>query len=225
MAKKEVRFAVTDGTGRRAATWKLWVQTSKWGQEIYLTCRELGGALHTSFHATGHWHTTLSREAYERLKHDGSQPRVARHIEEWPRPAEVKPGIILAYKILTPWSATTTPFARGKKKIIEIPCALSGRANETMILIVRPGQLEIRNASLIWQTDLAGGSKLVVVNHEIEMPTMPASASGAVRYFQGKTAADLESNNLRALAFTNDQNGHRIIMDAPIAPRASSHHR
>lgn len=224
MARKVVRFAVTDGAGKRAASWKVWVQQSKWGEEIYLTCRELGGALHTSFHPSGEWHTTLSPEAHERLNHDASEPPVAKHVEEWPRPAEVKPGIILAYKILTPWSAATTPFANAKKGFIEIPSASSGRGNETMVLIVRPGQLEIRNASLIWQTNLADGGKLVVVNHEIEMPTMPASSSGAVRYFRGKTEADLESENLRALVFADDQNGHRIIMDAPVAPRSKYGH-
>ena len=68
------------------------------------------------------------------------------------------------------------------------------------------------------------GGKLVVVNHEIEMPTMPASSSGAVTYFRGKTEADLESENLRALVFADDQNGHRIIMDAPVAPRSKQGH-
>jgi hypothetical protein len=29
-----------------------------------LTCRELNGSLHTSFHASGEWHTTFSQDAF-----------------------------------------------------------------------------------------------------------------------------------------------------------------
>ncbi|MCP8883353.1 hypothetical protein NIM87_07570 [Devosia sp. XJ19-1] len=218
MAKTSIRFSVTNGFGHRAATWNLRAQKSKWGQEIYLTCRELKGTIHTSFHATGEWHTTYSQAAFEDLLGDRPANKARHKIEKWQRPNEVKPGITLAYKVLTPWSATTTPITEDMSPIIQIPNVPQGYANETMVLIVRSGMsLEIVNATLLGQTELLTGERLLIVNHAIAMPTIKNPGPAQVQFFRGKSRSDLASEHLRALVFLDDQNGNRMILDSPVA--------
>jgi hypothetical protein len=210
---------VVDGAGKRTATWRLWLQKSQHGEEIYLACRELGGLIHTSFHPTGEWHTTFSPQAQQGLNHDDSQPEVRRKFDEWPRPEEAKPGITLAYKILTPWASVTVPFFEAKWDLIQITSAVIGKANEATVLIVRPGlELQIRNADLVDQLDLADGGRVVVVNSVIIVPNMETPATASARYFRGKSQEDLAGENLRAMMIANDHNVHRMIIDAPLAP-------
>ncbi|MCK0103228.1 hypothetical protein [Pseudohalocynthiibacter sp. F2068] len=182
-----------------------------------MACRELGGTIHTSFHASGKWHTTFSAEAAAKLPLDPSSNSRRRRIEEWPRPSEVKPGIILAYKILTPWSSATSPLSKGMKNAVQIPNATIGKANETMILMVKPSlNLDVQNADIIAELSLADAGRLVVINHEIAMPKINIPKKPAVNFFRGKTKSDLEGGSLRALVFSDDHNGHRMIIDGVV---------
>ncbi|NSY37550.1 hypothetical protein [Leisingera sp. ANG59] len=103
--------------------------------------------------------------------------------------------------------------------MVKIENAPTLHANETMILILKAGQsLAVSNGTLLWDTELADGGTLAVVNHVIKMPTIPESQSASPKYFQGKSKEDLRSEGSRALIFGDDNNGHRFILDSPVAP-------
>lgn len=109
-----IRFSVTDGAGLRAATWNLRPLASAHGQEIYLNCREIGGTIHTSFHASGEWHTTFSPEGFRKLHGEIPPPGTRRRIEEWKRPVEIQPGITVGSSdtVRTPSRAKGRAFAQ-----------------------------------------------------------------------------------------------------------------
>ena len=50
----------------------------------------------------------------------------------------------------------------------------------------------------------------------------PLAVTGTPRFARGKSEADLNSENLRAIAFTTDQNGYRITVDMIAAPGSKS---
>ena len=219
MEDRVLRFTVTNEAGKRAATWRLWLHDSKWGEEIYLACREIGGSIKTSLHASGEWHTAFSLEAHENLNRDGQQPAVERKFDAWPRPQELKPGITIAHRILTPWAASTVPMTETKRDLIQIPAAATGNANVTTILIVANGlNLEIKNGQLVGELHLKDGGKVAVVNNEIPMPPIETSGPATPRYFEGRSKADLSSGGLRAMALLNDPDGNRMLIDSPVAP-------
>src|SRR5437879_3904528 len=102
MAQRVVRFGISDGAGHRAATWKLWTETSGNKSDIYLACRALG-MLKASLHESGAWHIAYSKDSYEKdVK--GTGPAKDRFVEKWPRPSVIAPGLTLAFRIVTPWS-------------------------------------------------------------------------------------------------------------------------
>jgi len=209
-----VRFCVATSEGLRAASWRLWTQKSEWGEEIYFLCRELGGTIHTSFHASGDWHTTFTSEAAAKLPQEPLTEPKSRRIEEWPRPSQIEPGIVLAYKILTPWSSPTSPIDSGTKKIVQIPNAAVGCANETMILLLQPElSLELRNCVLVSELPLADGGRLMIANRQVRMPEIKIPKRQLGRYFEGKSRSDLEQGNIRVLIFADDENGHKMIID------------
>lgn len=212
-----LRFAVTTPDGYRAASWRLWTQPSKWGEEIYLACRELRGAIHTSFHASGQWHTTFSAEAAGRLPSPERQGQ--RRIEEWPRPVEILPGLTIAYSILTPASAAFTPGSGKLGKLIQIPNAPEGEANMTKILLVRAGTtLQVVNGDLVATSPLSDGGQLAIVNRAVKMPEFKTQTQMRQRFFQGSSSDDLKSEHLRAIAFCDFDGGHRGIVDARVMP-------
>src|SRR5688572_7046290 len=104
MGQRALRFGIREGD-RRAATWKLWTETSGGNSEVYLACRALGGPLKASLHQSGNWHIAYSQRTFEQ-RVQGTNPKfIDRFIEKWPRPPEMVPGVTLAFRIVTPWSA------------------------------------------------------------------------------------------------------------------------
>lgn len=65
MADRALRFGVSNGIDRRAATWKLWTEPKDGKFDVYLACRALGGSLKTSMHQSGQWHVAYSKETFE----------------------------------------------------------------------------------------------------------------------------------------------------------------
>jgi hypothetical protein len=91
MGKQALRFAILDGAGHRAATWKLWTKTGAGRSEIYLNCREMRDSLKASLHESGQWHIAFSQRAFEEAV-KGAIPKFKdRYLEKWPRPSDFAP--------------------------------------------------------------------------------------------------------------------------------------
>ena len=222
MAKKLLRFGIHDGEGKRATTWKIWTETSGGNSEVYLTCRALGGVLKSSLHQSGNWHTAYTRPAFEKLLKGQVPDTKNRFIEQWPRPKEIAPGITLAFRIVTPWSALTNSIEIGNhSKVTWIENVPEGRAIEIDILYSKaaitvtgwPGKGSM-GTRLIGSIQLNNGETVWAVYWVVNMPdfdSWPKTVN--MNYFNGCSKEDLKEDGLRMLLFGSEPDGSRVMYD------------
>jgi len=170
MPREELRFGIAAVGGYRAATWKLWTDGGGERLDLYLACRPLGGHLKTSLHASGKWHTAYTHETFESAVKDVVPEGRDRFVERWPRPSPLAPGIVLAFRIVTPSAAVTSPISPADPEVTWLPNAPDGKATEIAILLVEPpvtvpgwpGRLSM-GTSLVGSLQLGAGETAWVV--------------------------------------------------------------
>jgi hypothetical protein len=220
MAQRVLRFSIRDGD-RRAATWKLWTEANTGHSDVYLVCRALGGVLKTSLHESGNWHVSFSQRTF-RDRVEGVIPSLpTRFVEKWARPGCLAPGVTPAYRIVTPWSAVTTPISeKHPDSLIWLPRAPDGKATEIDIMLVNistpidgwPGKRSM-NTSLIGSFELANGTTVYAIHWIIPMPVLSRVPSGTGLFFRDSGRDDLKKEGIRALAFGDEPDGSRTIYD------------
>ena len=224
MAERALRFGVSDGAGLRAATWKLWTVTTGGKFDVYLACRALGGSLKTSLHQSGQWHIAYTKQTFETQVKGAIAQADARFIETWPRPAEIAPGLTLAYLIVTPSSATTTPIDPARDtKIVWIPSPSASEATEIAIFIAKsdvkmngwPAKKSM-GTSLIGSFPLENGETVWAVWRHMPLPEFRAAGSGIGQFYKGKSKDDFSDAELRALAFGENEGGWRVMYDCAV---------
>lgn len=229
MAEQSIRFRITDGAGNRSATWKCWSPIDVGKHDVYLACRTLGGALKASLHQSEEWHIAYSNNFFEENVDDPSHKEKGRFIEKWPRPIEIAPGVILAYRIVTPWSAVNTPYGETNfKRMHWIPKANKGKATEIDIFITKPLTLvtgwpgkRSMNTKLVDTMKLDSGETVWIVYWEIEMPTLP-SVKTTPKYYKGKSKEDLKGESMRMLVFGSEKDGSRALYDCALEVKENS---
>lgn len=194
-----------------------------------MACRTLGGAIHTSLHESGQWHVAFERPFFEAHVDDSTMRRKGRFIEKWPRPTPIAPGLLLAYRIVTPESSVTIPYdARHFPATVWIPSAQTGMATEACIFLTLPDVKctgwpgKNHGTSLVGTIDVAGGGRAWVVYKEVAMPNIDLSKQGPPRYFRGTSAADFVGPNLRAFVFGSEPDGSRTLFDFVVEDRVCS---
>jgi len=226
MAEQVVRFGISDGSGHRAATWKLWTPSGK--SDVYLTSRELRGTLKASLHQSGSWHVTYSQKAFENDVQGPVPTQHDRFLEKWPRPKPISPGVTLAFRIVTPFSAVTSPISQVDQKVTWIPnCPLS-HATEIDILIVSastsiigwPGKNNM-GTKLIGSYNLTNGEVIWAVYWIVDMPNLSNVPKGTGWPLKGLRKESLKSEGLRALVFGNAPDGSREIYDCAVKVKDS----
>jgi hypothetical protein len=220
VTQRALRFGIHDGAGRRATTWKLWTETAGGKSDVYLTCRSLGGALKTSFHQSGKWHTAFSQSTFENSV-KGAIPKFEdRYIEKWPRPPEFASGATDAFRIVIPWSAVTSPIEGSNTKgVTWIPNAPDDKATEISIQIIKPtmpvsgwpGKRSM-GTSLIGSIPLENGEKVWVVYWVVDIPDL-TNLIGTGQLFKGRKKEDMDKKGLRALVFGKHPDGALVIVD------------
>lgn len=217
-----MRFGIADRSGRRASTWRCWTHIGVGKCDVYLTCRSLGGALKASLHQSGAWHIAYS-ETFLVENPDAfvDRPR-GRFIDEWPRPSEISPGVVLAFRIITPNSAINIPTASLNENIAWIPAPSQDRAVEIDILITSPHALlsswpgkNSMNTKLVDSILLDSGYRIWVVYRVIDCPNFE-NIQGTPRYFKGRSKDDLTGEGLRIIAFMHEKDGSRVILDSAV---------
>ena len=224
MGQRVLRFGIHDGAGRRAATWKLWTETGVGRSEVYLACRSLGGTLKTSLHESGKWHIAYSQRVFdEHVK--GAIPKFGdRYIEKWPRPSDIAPGITLAFRIVTPWSAVSTPIKKDKLKgVTWLPNAPEPKATEIDILITKPTTQatgwpgrQSMGTSFIGSFPLENGETVWAVYFIVDMPDFSSLGRGTGKFFKGKDEKNLKEEGLRLLLFGTQPDGSRVMYDCAV---------
>ena len=229
MGERSIRFGITDGSGRRAATWKCWTPSGVGKSDVYLSPRELGYALKASLHQTGNWHVAFSRQFLEENLNTFSDKPSGRFIEQWSRPQQIAPGVTLAFRIVTPHSAVSIPFDVSLYKgIAWIPAPPDNRAVEIDIIFTAPDTLvsgwpgkNSMNTQLIDSMSLSSGEKVWVVHRVTDMPNL-GTLHGTSRYFKGKSKDDLIGAGLHIHVFGHEKDGSCVIYDCAAEKRNSS---
>jgi len=221
MKEASIRFGIIDVRGRRASTWKCWTHTGTGKSDVYLACRSLVDTPKASLHQSEEWHIAYSKEFFVDNpevfagRHDG------RFIDKW-RPNEIAPGLILAFRIITPYSAVNIPIATLNDDVVWIPVPPVGGAIEIDIFITSPQTFvsswpgkNSMNTSLVDSILLDSGKTIWVVYRAIDCPVF-GNIKGTARYFKGRSKDDLKGEGLRIIAFKREQDGSRTILDSAL---------
>ncbi|MCH7928085.1 MAG: hypothetical protein IID03_08905 [Candidatus Dadabacteria bacterium] len=221
MSEQVLRFGITDGNGHRAATWKLWTPPNK--SDVYLSCRELRGALKASLHQSGQWHIAYSQETFEEVVKDAIPAKHNRFIKTWTKPKNIATGITLAIRIVIPHSAVTSPISDKESDINWIPNCTKPYATEIDIMIISPstpvtgwpgknkmgtkpiGSYQIANDETVW-----------AVYQVVDMPDLTPVTKGKGSFYKGRSYNDLKSGKLRALVLGKEQDGSRVLYDCAV---------
>lgn len=224
MPQRALRFGIHDDADRRAATWKLWTETSDGKSELYLTNRSLGGVLKASLHESGKWHIAYSKSTFEN-KVKGANPKFKdRFIEKWPRPPEFQPGATKAFSIVTPWSAVANPIKGSNvKKVDWIPNAPEGKATEIQIIITQP-TIELNGwpgkkspgTSLIGSISLENGETAWVVYWVVDMPDFSSLRKATLRPYKGVKKENIPKEGLRIIIFGTAPDGSKVMYDCAV---------
>jgi len=222
MSTKAIRFGIWDGKDRRAATWKLWTESGH--SDVYLACRELGGELKASLHQSGYWHIAYSQQGFKRHVEGAIPSQKSRFTDKWPRPKAIAEGVTLAFRIVTPYSSVTSMIRQRDYGIVWIPNAPSAKATEIDIIItssaIHVSSWPGRNSTgtlFVGSFALDNGETVWAVYRVVEMPDLSSMNKGSGGFYKGRTRVDLESDNLRALAFGLEPDGSRTIYDFAVS--------
>lgn len=206
-----MRFGVIDGIDKRAATWKCVISTGHGKNDVYLACRELGGAFKVSLHQkTGIWRIEFITKGFCKE-------------ERWSRPTECAPGVTLAFRILVPSAAVTTPINLSEKKDIRwIPNASKGMATEIAILFISPNNniddwLETQDMNRIDFKMLDNGEAVCAVFRTVGIPQF-AKSQVKLRFLNEHSHEDLKTENLRLLQI-NVIDGVRVLFDTVLTTK------
>jgi hypothetical protein len=228
MGERSIRFTVTDGVTRRAATWKCWTFIGKGKSDVYLGCRELGGELKASLHQSGNWHIGFTQKLFDENPEIIADKSAGRFIMKWPRPPQIIEGMTLAFKIITPFSAVDTPLdVPLSKDIISIPIPPDNCAVEIAILIMTSSNLvsswpDNMGAYKIAESMVMDKGETVYVAHRLTTIPPPGTLQGTPRYFAGKSRDDLvRARSPKALIFGKAKDGCCFIVDCAVEIRNS----
>jgi hypothetical protein len=219
MAEQAIRFSVCSDDGFRAASWKSLTPSGK--EDVYLTCREHGGALKVSLHQSGSWQLAYDQSFFERSISETDRTERGRFIDSWQRPSPIAAGVVHALRIVTPWTAVCTPY-EDSELIVRVDPPSEGRAIEFDLFLVNrdtlvsawPGK-EKMGTKLVGSYTSPSGSSVWVVYRDIPMPQLP-TIPGVPKFFHGKSTEDLKDANLRIFAFGDGPGGSKVIYDCKV---------
>jgi hypothetical protein len=190
---------------------------------VYLTCRELGGTFHASFHESGAWHIGFVSGHFEEMFDSGARP-ASRFTSDWQRPVEFAPGWTVAARIYTPWySVTSTPKISSTQMVWVAPPS-RGNMSEICVLLAAdktdptgwPGR-DSMGTALVGTLSVNDGSRVWVVSRSVPLVEPPLPDRINPRFFKGATAEDFVSKGLLALMWGCDPNGAAVFFDAPVS--------
>jgi hypothetical protein len=218
--QQSLRFGVFDGAGHRAATWKCWSPAAN--ENVYVSCRELHGALKASLHESGSWHIAYDGKFFDSAVRPEDKTEKRRFIDKWQVPKPIAPGLVLAFRIVTPWSSVSTP-CDNMPEVFYVPKPAEGKAIEFDLFIIEPTTLvsgwpgkNSMNTSLVGSYALPSGRSVWVVYWEIPTPQLPTRC-GKANFFEGKSFEDLKGDGLKLLAFGEEPDGSKVIYDYTVS--------
>lgn len=171
-----LRFAVGSLDGPRSMIWRLWTGMPK-RSDVYLAPRGAAASLKASLHQSGLWQVSFTTQFVENPK-GGVWWEGSRHIDRWTRPADISPGVILAFRIVIPTSELRVmPVEIKENKCISwfTPPPIE-KVAEFAIILTKPEVvtsdwpgMRAMSTELVARQLLPNGENLCVVYHTQEM--------------------------------------------------------
>ncbi len=224
---QEIRFTVTDGKGKRSATWKCWSQAESGKNDIYLICREMKGAIKTSFHQSGIWRSAFSEEFWEQ-NFDTFRGHIEdRCLDKWSVLNEIGPGIVLAFFIYIPYLSINIVGEQIRKNIVQVESPPEDETVQISILITKqytkvsnwPGETSM-GTKLIGSMVLANGDIVWIVYKYVDAIKIENLNEEGRKvnpfFFNNYNIVDLRKNNLRALIWGDTKDGTRVIIESTV---------
>lgn len=220
MPQLQIRFGVADTDGRRSATWVCTTRTGQGKTDVYLACRNLGGAAKLSLHQSGEWRFAFAKEQFEALFDEETIPP-SRLIASWFKPPETLKGITRACTIFVPAAAVWTESAK-EDDVIWLPAPTQGLTKEITLLMIEPGAIlpawltenvEVQTVGVL-TLDNGGFAWLVHRDVSAPPPTMPTQV--VPKFFRGKSESDLKTGQLRGLIVGDASDGSIALYDAAV---------
>ncbi|MGZ4881877.1 MAG: hypothetical protein ACXV7G_12605, partial [Halobacteriota archaeon] len=185
---------------------------------------------------SGQWHTAYSKSTFEEDVKGAIPTFKDRYLEKWSRPSDFALGHTLAFRIVTPWSAVSTPVQEKRYKgVTWLPSAPESMATEIDILITNPAAVVIgwpgkrsMGTSFIGSFLLSNGQVVWAVSLFVDMPDASNqlegsnSQKGTNWFIKGKSEKDLlrlKDGGLRSFAFGTEPDGSRVIYDCAVEIR------
>jgi len=213
---------VADGLrSRRGPAWAIAIDEKNSLVDVYVTARELRGAVKTSFHATGKWRHAYPEEHLDHL-FGADGPPGDRSFLKWTRPSQIAPEVTWALRILISPASPPIPLERKDENVIWVQGSLAPRWTEIDIFFLGPSAPRIAPTltsephGVLLTEPLANGESLCVFFQTIDAPSMPAAQSGEFHPYKGRSAEDLKGAvNLTLLAFAEDSNRTQTVVVGP----------
>lgn len=187
--------------------------------DVYVTCRELGGAAKLSLHESGKWRFAYAAERFTELFDESGVP-ASRLIASWYRPPEISPGLTRACVILIPVLAVCTP-DNLNSKVTWLTYPAPAQTKEITVCLVSAAALASRRIKtdgfdVVGTLPLDDGSGVWILARDalVPIPTLPEKTS--VHFFRGKSEQDLTDVNLRGLIVGDLQDGTICMYDARV---------
>jgi hypothetical protein len=223
MPERSFRFAVTDGQGKRAGSWKCFTFTGKGKHDVYLTCREIGQTCKVSLHQSGVWRIAWLPGVLEMHLELPLPPDRDRVMLRWERPPEIAPGITLALRLLVTSGAVCVPenppLPAGTIRLNAPPV---GQVVEVSFVYTPqvakfthcPGQRAM-GTELVGSLDLDNGERVWAVHRRTDMPHFPLQ-HGQMTRFKGAAKVDWSDPRVRWLGFGRDDGGAAFIVESRV---------
>ena len=220
---KTIRFSVRSPDSFRSSTWRCWTQTGGGKHDFYIMCRALRGALKTSMHQSGQWHVAFTKEFIDKTSGETGWTQDDRKIDVWQRPAEIAPGITLAYRLVIPGSALTI---RSKpdndKDIVWIPSSPKGMATEISFLLTLPNVVcsdwpgkRSMNTGFVGSLLMENDATLWIVHRITSVPQLSA-LKGQTTWFNSYDIGNLPAEDLRAVVVATADDGSKFLFESAI---------
>jgi hypothetical protein len=232
--KKAIRFCVGTPGGARSAVWRLWATKN----DVYLFFREVSDEVKVSLHETGEWQLAITHDYVMRTDNpalvDGG-----RFFEKWNRPAERRPGVTIAMRLLIPSTAVNIPpGVQG-----EPPDEQGNRRRETRLVAPPPSgwytvvTVAFTNQQMterwpgrsqgtkpIGQLRLPNGEQVWLVAHETETIPLTQDPADLEEQVRQTTAQIASGRNIhlaslpwpRIFLFGALEDGARVLVDVPV---------
>jgi hypothetical protein len=219
LKSKFLRFGIVNENNLRSATWNLRssVNTKTGLPEVYLFCRELGDSIHASMHPSGQWHIKYPKKFFEDEIRNISPLGTDQYIQKWERPREIKLGITLAFRIITPSSAVTTKAENLKEPFVKIPSAPKGKATDIRVFFIAPNITKVRDAGIVGVMPLNNSERVLVTHQVIDIQPPFDKRQAQPRFLKGKSEEDLKDSDLKAIILGDASDGSRIIWDCAVS--------